>query len=140
MAALGTRLLKLEIDGDEVTAQVSRVAISTGDADQDTITFADAAAGGARQYTLALTAVQDTAPSGTVWNKVWSAAGTDVDVVVMPHGNTTPSAQQPHFEGTVTIKEPDGDILGGEADASNTAKFTFEVEWPFTSKPVKVTS
>ena len=43
-------------------------------------------------------------------------------------------------EGTVTIQEPDGDLLGGEANASTSAKFTVEVSWPFTAKPTRVTA
>ena len=42
------------------------------------------------------------------------------------------------FLNPVTIKEPDGDLLGGEADASTTARMTIEVSWPFNEKPEKI--
>lgn len=139
MAGIGTRKLTLTIDGDEVSPQVSRAIVTAGDRDSDFLTFADARAGGARDYILALTMVQDAA-TGTLWDQVWSHAGDEIDVVVRPYGNAIATATEPHFHGTVTVKEPDGDLLGGEADASTTARMTIEVEWPFLAKPTRVTS
>jgi len=139
MAAIGTRKLTILIDGDEMAPEVSKAVITAGDADAGFVSFAAAAAGGGRDYKLALTFVQD-ASAGSLWSRVWTAAGSDVDVVVRPYGNATPTADQPHFTGTVTISEPDGDLLGGEANASPSARFTTEVEWVFTAKPTKVTA
>jgi hypothetical protein len=137
VSALGTRKLTLTIDGDEVAPEVSTAVITAKDASSDFVSFAAAAAGGSREYGLKLTMVQDPA-AGSLWDQVWAHAGDDVAVVVRPHGNATPSASEPHFTGTVTISEPDGDLLGGEADASTSARFTTEVEWVFTSKPTRV--
>lgn len=139
MAQIGTRKLTMTIDGDEVAPEVSSAVINSAETDSDFVSFAQAAAGGGRDYTLALTFVQDAA-AGSLWDKVWTAAGTDVPVVVRPYGNATPTATQPHFTGTVTVTEPDGALLGGEADASNTARFTTEVEWHFLAKPTRVTA
>jgi hypothetical protein len=137
VAAIGTRKLTLTIDGDEVAPEVSSAIINSAESDSDFVSFASAAAGGGRDYTLALTFVQD-AQAGSLWDKVWTAAGTDVAVIVRPYGNATPTATQPHFSGDVTITEPDGALLGGEADASTTARFTTEVEWVFTDKPTRL--
>lgn len=139
MAGVGTRLLKLEIDGEEVSAQVSRAVITTGEADSDFVTFAQAAAGGARQYNLEMTAVQDPV-TDTVWDKVWTAAGTTVPCTLMLYGNATPSVGQPHYEFEAVIAEPDGDFIGGEADVSTSARMTIEVVWPLEGKPTKVTA
>lgn len=139
MAGLGTRLLKLEIDSEDVTAQVSVVKITTGEADSDFVTFADAANGGNRQYNLVFTAVQDLV-AGTIWDTIWTAAGTEVSGVVNPYGNATPSATQPHYEFTAVVSEPDGDFLGGEANVSTSARMTFEATWALTGKPTKVTA
>lgn len=139
MAALGTRKLTMLIDGDEVAPAVSKAVITAGETESDFISFTAAATGGGRDYKLGLTLVQDPA-ADSLWDKIWTAAGTDVAVVVRPDGNAVASASQPHFTGTVTILEPDGDILGGEANASSTARFTVEVEWPFLAKPTRVTS
>lgn len=137
MTALGTRLLTLSIGGDDYTAQVSNCRITTGEADTDFVSFADAAAGGAREYKLAFTAVQDP-EADTIWDLVWSQAGSTVAAIIKPNGGTTASATQPHFTGNVVISEPDGDLLGGEANSSTTARFTFEAEWTFTAKPLRV--
>jgi hypothetical protein len=139
MTALGTRSLTLTIGGEDYTAQVSNCRITAGEADTDFVSFADAAAGGAREYKLAFTAVQDPA-TGTLWDKVWTAAGTTVAFIVKPAGGTTASPTQPHFTGNAVITEPDGDLLGGEADASSTARFTFECSWVCTAKPVRLTA
>jgi len=138
MAAINTRQLVLLLDDDNVTAQVSTCAVRSGETESDFVSFADAAAGGGRDYTLALTFVQDTAVD-TVWDRVWSHAGEEVDLIIKPYGNAVASASQPHFAATAVISEPDGDLLGGEADASPTNKFTVEVEWALTGKPTKVT-
>ncbi|GAA3193961.1 hypothetical protein ACFO1B_03835 [Dactylosporangium siamense] len=139
MAALGTRKLTLSIDGDNVTPEVSSAVISSAETDSDFVSFADAAAGGGRTYTLKLTMVQDT-ETGSLWDQIWSHAGQDVPVTVRPHGNAAASATLPHFTGAVTITEPDGDLLGGEADASTTARFTTDVEWTFLAKPTRITA
>ncbi len=139
MAGIGTRKLTLSIDGEEVSPEVSKAVINSAETDADFVSFADAAAGGGRTYKLALTIVQD-AESGSLWDQVWSHAGEDVPVIVRPYGNAAASATQPHFTGTVTITEPDGDLLGGEADPSTTARFTIDVEWVFTAKPVRDTT
>lgn len=139
MAALGTRLLVLTIGGTDYTAQVSTAKITSGEADSDFLTFAVAATGGAREYRLEFEAVQDMA-TGTLWDKVWTAAGTSVAYILKPYGNATASASQPHYSGNATITEPDGDFIGGEADSSTTSRMTFECSWLLDARPTKVTS
>jgi hypothetical protein len=139
MADIGTRKLKLEVNGVDYTPQVSNVRLTSAEADSDFVSFADAAAGGARDYKLAITLKQDAA-AGTLWTEIFENAGDDVPYTVMPYGNAVATAAEPHFEGTCTITEPDGDLLGGEANKSNTAKMTIEVEFPCTAKPAKVTA
>lgn len=138
MAALGTRLLVLTIGGTDYTAQISKSVITSGTADSDFVTFANAAGGGAREYRLEFTAVQDLA-TGTLWDKVWTAAGTTVAGLLKPYGNAAASVSQPHYSFNATITEPDGDFLGGEADASTSARMTFECSWVLDAKPTKVT-
>lgn len=139
MTAIGTRNLTLEIGGTDVSAQVSAVTIPSAESDSDFLSFADAAAGGARKYTLKFTATQDP-DTGTVWDQVWSHAGETVTGTVAPFGNATPSLSQPHFSFSAVISEPNGDLLGGEAKASASARFTFDAEWELTAKPTKVTA
>lgn len=137
MAGLGTRSLVLTIGATDYTAQVSKAVITSAGADSDFVTFADAALGGLREYALEFTAVQDMATS-SLWDKIWTAAGTQVAYLLKPYGNAAASATQPHYSGNLTITEPDGDFIGGEADASTTARMTFDAKWILTAKPTKV--
>jgi hypothetical protein len=133
---IGTRKLVLRVDGTDFTDSVSNVRLIAGEKDSDFMSFAEAAAGGAREYKLALTLKQAT-DTTSLWYYAWSEAGSDVAVEVWPNGynSGTATSTYPKFSGTVTITEPDGDFLGGEANKSATAKFTSEVEWTFTAKP-----
>jgi hypothetical protein len=141
MAAIGTRKLKIQVGQPpiEYNMDVSRVEITSGETDSDFVSFADAAAGGGRDYTLEFTAVQD-ASNASLWNEVWTNAGGELDVNVNPYGNDMPSTTEPHFAMTAIVSEPDGTILGGEADASSTNRFTFECAWALTAKPDRVTA
>lgn len=137
MSGLGTRLLKLTIDGDEVTAEVSKAVITSNDAGSDFTTFEDAANGGKREYRLEFTAVQDPVTASSVWRKVWESAGDSVDFTLDPVGGGVAGAGNPLYSGTVTIKEPDGDFLGGQANSSTTARMTFDCAWVCDEKPTE---
>jgi hypothetical protein len=139
MAAIGTRKLKIQVGTPpvEYNMDVSRAEVTSGETDSDFVSFADAAAGGGRDYALEFTAVQD-ATTASLWSEMWDNAGDEVAVIMAPYGNDIASATEPHFEMTAVVSEPDGTILGGEADASTSAKFTFECEWKLTGKPDRV--
>lgn len=139
MAALGTRSLKIKVGSTEYTATTSKVVISAAKADSDFTSFADAAAGGALEWALEATCAQDLA-TGSLWRYLWDNPGTTVSVKVAPEGNATASATQPHYTGNVTVKVPEGAVIGGEANSSTSAKFTFEIRWVFTAKPSELTS
>lgn len=139
MAALGTRSLQISVAATDYTAQVFNVDISSEAADDSEVTYAEAAAGGGRVYTLNFTAYQDMT-TGTLWDKVWASAGTSAAVIIKPYGNAAASTTQPHYTGNVTITEPDGVLIGGEANSSATARQKFEASWVFAAKPTKVTA
>lgn len=137
MTALGTRSLTVTIGGTDYTAQVFNCEIGSRAADSSDTTFAEAATGGGRIYSLKFILTQDLAATG-LWDKIWSSAGSTVAAVVKPYGNATASVTQPHYSGNVTITEPDGTLIGGDADSSTTARWKVEVSWDFTAKPTKV--
>lgn len=137
MAALSARSLKITVDGTERYSEVFAASVDADDADSDEVTFAEAAAGGARAYVLALTLTQDMA-ADTLWTSLWDEAGEDVEVILMPYGNAVASVGQPHFSMTASIREPNGTLIGGEADANPLTRFNVEVEWPLLAKPVRV--
>lgn len=134
---LGTRSLKIEIEDKEYTSDISSCTIDTASGSSDFTSFEDARNGGAREYTLKFKATQDPADPDSIWNMIWDLAGEDAQVTINPYGGAAPSAANPQFVGTVVITEPDGTILGGEANASTTAKFTMDVAWKFKAKPAK---
>lgn len=139
MSALGTRSLVVSVAAADSTAQVSDLRVEADDADSAFTSFADAAAGGAKDWFLRGVAVQDLA-AASLWRKIWSSAGTTVAVLVKPYGNATASVSQPHYSGNVTIKVPNGVVIGGEADPNTSARFTWEIDWPFDAKPTEITS
>ena len=112
-----------------------RCKITSAESDSDFVSFADTAAGGKRDYTLEFTAVQDPADVTSLWYVMWDQTGTDVEVEVLPYGGAVVSATNPKFTGTVTVTEPDGDILGGDADPSTSARFTIDLAWKFSPSP-----
>jgi hypothetical protein len=136
---LGTRALKLEIEGIDYSNAVSTVKVTSGESDSDFLTFAQAAAGGSRQYKLNLTLAQDLTAS-SLFRLILDHAGDEVDVVIRPNGGSAASPSQAQYTFTAIVSEPDGDLLGGDADTSTTARFTTEVEWEILDRPVLVTS
>src|SRR5690242_21153330 len=100
MTALGTRLLQVSIGGTDYTAQVFNCEIVSRAADASQTTFAEAAAGGGRIYSLKFVLTQDLA-ADSLWDQIWSAAGTSVAALIKPYGNSAASATQPHYSGNV---------------------------------------
>lgn len=139
MAALTARTLVITVAATDYTAQVFTAEVESGPADEDDVTYAEAAAGGGRVYFLNLKMTQDMATT-TLWKKVFSAAGTDVAILLKPYGNATASTSQPHYSASANVREPDGVLIGGEADSSATKRQVIEVQWPLAAKPTEVTS
>lgn len=131
---LGTRSLTLTVGGVSRTGDVSDCRIVSGPLSDDhprRLCVPD------REYRLRGRAAQDLS-AGSLWDLVWSSVDELVQVDVRPAGGDVASNTQPAFTGTVRISEPDGDILGGGADASPGSRFAFEFDWPFLAKPVRV--
>lgn len=139
MAQIGTRHMKIEVDGVEYSPEVSNARFTAAAGDTDFLTFAAASGGGNRDYAFAFTAAQDLAV-GTLWRMMFDNPGDEVVVTLMPYGNAVPSTTEPHVSATVTVGEPDGDLIGGEANTSTTAKMTWEGSWATTSKPTLITT
>lgn len=130
---LGTRSLTLTVGGYPRSADVSDCRIVSGPIEPAKRLLY----GSDRGYRLQGTAAQDPA-AGSLWDLVWESVGTEVEIDLRPNGGVTPTDEQPWFTGTVTIAEPDGDLLGGPANASPGGRFTFDIDWAFTEKPTRV--
>lgn len=138
MAALTGRFLKISIATTAYETEVFEAVVKSAKRDDSNVTFSEAAAGGGRDYVLAIKLTQDQAAS-SLWTKMWDSTGTDVAVLLKPYGNASASVSQPHWTMTATISEPDGEVIGGEANASPTERWQVEVEWKLTGRPVRVT-
>jgi hypothetical protein len=142
MTQVNKRHAVLLVDAVEYTNAVSTAKITSAETDSDFVPFSVAASGGGRDYFLAMTLVQDPA-ADSLWDLMWSQGGADLEFELWPNGmpeGGIASASQPRFMGTATVKDPDGDVLGGDADPSPSARQVSEVEWQCTEKPLRETS
>lgn len=123
--------LKLTVAGTNFSAEFSNYLYEEEEASDGVTTFADAEAGGAFRGKFSGTFIQST-DAASFWSYLWDHAGQEAAVVVMPHANTTPSADQPHLSGTVKLpgRRP---TLGGDAGADE--EFTADFEMFFTALP-----
>lgn len=126
-------VLTLGTPGTDQSADIISWSIENEEADSDVVTFEDAASGGARQFFLRGSAIQST-DTTAFWRYVWENTGeAEVPYTIAPHGNTAPSATEPHFVGTLTIGPKP--TIGGEASTSTTSAFSFEFEFEIDGEP-----
>jgi hypothetical protein len=146
MAAIDTKSATFTVGGDEYASQVSSFTVDSGEASGGFVSFASAAAGGAREYVVKITLCQDASAAVTgvggqpIWDLLWTHVSEVVDVVYRPYGNSVATPSQPHFHCSCRITEPNSTILGGSADPGSGLN-TVDVEWTTTTgRPTKVTS
>jgi hypothetical protein len=133
---IGTRKTEFILDGVNYTDEVSKVALSSDETESDFVSFAEALAGGGRDWTLKLKMRQDVDTS-SLWYVIWDSAGDELTYEFWPAGGSpTPSATTPRFAGSVTISVPKGDLLGGDSNPSAQMVQVTEAEWMCTEKPV----
>jgi hypothetical protein len=125
--------LKLTIGTTDYWADVTAVTLNNEEAAAGVVTFEDASLGGSRQFFLEGSAIQST-DATSLWSYIWDNTGDIVSYVYAPHGNTTPSASEPHFEGT--IKVPAKPAVGGEAAING--EYTFDFRFDCQEEPTKV--
>ncbi|WP_112277146.1 hypothetical protein [Lentzea terrae] len=140
MAAIKKNILRLTIEDEERKFEVSKAVFTNKKSESDFLSFGDAEAGGGRDWALDLTFVQDPGDPDSLWNLMYDHAGEETEVAANFYGADTPTATEPSFTATCRIALPDGDALGGEADASDSARQVVSVSWPSTSgKPERDT-
>lgn len=142
MTQVNKRHAVLLVDDTDYTGSISTAKITSAETDSDFVSFAQAAAGGGRDYFLAMTLVQDPA-ADSLWDLMWAQGGADLPFELWPNGmpvGSIATTAQPRFTGIATVKDPDGDVLGGDADPSPSARQVTEVEWQCLAKPVRETT
>lgn len=135
MPVVNSRAAIIKIDSTDFSSSVSSVKITADESDADFVSYEDARAGGARMYKLEMTLKQNT-DAAALWYYNWSRAGSTVSYELWPNGGgASATTTTPKFAGTVVVREPDGDLLGGEADPSTTQLQRIEIVWDCTAKP-----
>lgn len=122
--------LALSFGGTDYWADHTSVKLENEEGNADTVTFADAAAGGSRKFYFTLAAIAST-QVGSFWRYVWANTGATVAYRYAPHGNAVAEPDKPHFVGTVKIGPKPS--MGGDAGADN--EFTFEARLDCQEEP-----
>lgn len=116
--------------GEDYWADQTSVVLENEEKGSGVTTFEDAAAGGSRQWFFTLSAIQSTQAT-SFWRYLWDNEGAEVAFTYAPHGNETPSADQPHFVGMCKVGPKPS--VGGDADREG--EYTFETRLDVTSGP-----
>jgi hypothetical protein len=128
MARIKGKSIVFELDGVEYSGGVSNVTFSSAVNELGFGNYEDSL-----DYTCTVTGFQDTA-GNSLWSKLFDAPGITMTVSYAPHGNTTPSANQPWFTATGYAETiPD---LGGAAGEF----FVYDLTIILDGKPTRVES
>lgn len=122
------------VDETDYTLDATSIEFSHEEADDDEVTFADAAAGGAYEWLCTITALQST-DADALHTFFWDNAGQTVNFVFGPNGNELPSVAQPHYTGSFKLSNQLPSI-GGDADTT----WTFEKELQVEGQLTRVTA
>lgn len=120
------------VEGVSYVEDATSIVLTHEEADDDEVTFADAAAGGAYEWKMAITAIQAT-DAVSLHTFFWAHAGEEVDFIFAPHGNAVASATQPHYLGTIQLSKKLPDV-GGDADSTWTFEMELDVVGALTKK------
>jgi len=124
--------LTITVNGEEFQCDLTSAVLQKDSAEsgqEDTVqTFCEAGTSAAGQvWYMDTTAIQstDTATNDdgqSLWRLVWDSAstqgGAELPFVFAPYSNETPSADQPHFTGTLIVDEGAYPAIGGDAGVS----------------------
>ena len=91
-----------KIGTTDYACDANMVELTLDDAPGDVQTFCEVRTGG--QWSLQLdgiTSGEDT----SLYRVLWDNFGTEVAFTIAPNGNATPSADQPHYKGTVIFDQ-----------------------------------
>jgi hypothetical protein len=94
--------IKFKIAGTDYACDANSVVLELGDAPGDVQTFCEVRVGG--EWSLTLAGVTSGEPT-SLYQVLWNSFGSTATFVIAPNGNTTPSADEPHYEGTVVFDQ-----------------------------------
>jgi hypothetical protein len=107
--------IKFTIAGTDYACDATSVVLELGDAPGDVQTFCEVRVGG--EWALTLEGITS-GDSTSLYQVLWNNFGSTATFVIAPNGNTSPSADQPHYEGTVVFDElPPLNLTSNEVSA-----------------------
>jgi hypothetical protein len=110
-----------DIAGEDYACDANMVSLTLEDAPGDVQTFCETRVGG--QWTLELEGITS-GDAASLYRVLWDNFGTTGTFTVAPYGNATPSAAQPHYQGTVIFS----DIPPLSLTSNETAVFTVSLQ------------
>jgi len=117
--------LGLEVDGEDYWQDTISCVMKNEDDGDTVVTFYDASVGDVKKYYFEVTAVQST-DATSFWSFCYDNVGVEVPFQYAVHGNASPSANQPHVIGNLTVTAPPE--LGGEAGRKKQQTFTMRLD------------
>lgn len=124
--------LSITVAGVEYGAHIKGARFENLDEDPKFQTFQSAGSGDGR-WVFRGTAFQSHL-TASFWKYVWANAGSPAEIVIAPYGNEEPSATEPHYSASATIKKKPN--IGGDVNT----EFEFEVEWDLLDAPEEITT
>jgi hypothetical protein len=94
--------IKFQIAGTDYACDATSVVLELGDAPGDVQTFCETRVGG--EWALTLDGITS-GDSTSLYQVLWTNFGSTATFVIAPNGNTSPSASEPHYEGTVVFDQ-----------------------------------
>ena len=94
--------IKFKITGVDYACDATSVVLELGDAPGDVQTFCETRVGG--EWTLTLDGITS-GDSDSLYQVLWANFGSTATFVIAPNGNTTATANEPHYEGTVVFDQ-----------------------------------
>lgn len=131
---LTSRVQSFTVDGTDFSGQTASATVK-GTPGSDRMLGEVAPS---NDYTIEITAGQDLTVE-SLWTMMFTRTNEQVPIILKPYGNNdAPSESQPWVRINAWIAEPDGDLIGGDAETSTTTKRMFSVSW-VCDRPVLVT-
>lgn len=91
-----------KIGTTDYACDANAVVLELGDAPGDVQTFCETRTGG--EWSLRLDGITS-GDDDSLYQVLWSNFGSSVAFTIAPNGNATPSADQPHYKGTVVFDQ-----------------------------------
>lgn len=91
-----------KIGTTDYACDANAVVLELGDAPGDVQTFCEVRVGG--EWSLQLDGITS-GDDDSLYQVLWNNFGSTVAFTIAPYGNATPSADQPHYKGTVVFDQ-----------------------------------